>query len=383
MLTGNRTIVHLDLDAFFVSVELLKNSSLKGKPVIVGGSSDRGVVAACSYEARTFGVRSAMPARQARLLCPHAVWIKGDMESYSKYSAVVTEIISEQAPVMEKASIDEFYLDVSGMDKYFGCYKWTEELHKRIVKESGLPNTFCLAVNKLISKMGAAEAKPLGKLQVPAGNEKAFIAPLSVNKIPGVGPKTGYTLEKMGVRTISTLRQIAPVYLQKEFGTEQGVSLWHKANAEDDSPVVPYSEQKSLSTEQTFDTDTIDVNFLNEQLVEMTERLGFELRGMNKLTGCITLKIKYADFNTITQQKSIPYCGTDRHLLPVVKELFKKLYDRRQLVRLIGIRFTKLVQGNQQINLFTDTEETVNLYQAIDKMKKRFGVNAVTRAICL
>ena len=377
-----KSIVHFDLDSFYVSVERLKNSKLIGLPLIIGGSSNRGVVASCSYEARKYGVRSAMPIKQAKMLCPHAVFLSGDMEDYIKYSRLVTDIICDKAPIVEKASIDEFYLDISGLDKYFGCYKWTTEVQQFITKESGLPSTFCLSINKLISKMGAAEAKPNGKLQVPVGSEREFIAPMPVGKIPGVGDKTAYQLESQGIKTIRKLREMPPRYLEKEFG-KSGISLWHKANAQDDSPVVPYREQKSLSTEQTFEVDTMDIEFLNSRLVAMTEYLCHELRRLDKLAGTITVKIKYSDFNTYTQQKSIPSAATDNLILPVVKDLFERLYNRRQLVRLVGIKFSNLVQGKQQINLFTDTAATVNLYQAIDHIKNRFGEKAVTRAICL
>lgn len=380
--SAHKSIVHIDLDSFFVSVERLKNPGLIGKPVIIGGSSTRGVVASCSYETRQYGVRSAMPSTLARQLCPHALFIKGDMESYSQYSDLVTEIIKDKSPLFEKASIDEFYLDLTGMDRFFGCYKWTSELKKYIIKESGLPLSFCLAINKLISKMGAGEFKPDGSAEIQAGTEKDFIAPLSVQKIPGVGKVTTYQLFGMGIKTIRKLREIPPRYLEKEFG-KYGISLYKKANAEDDSPVEPYSEQKSLSTENTFDVDTTDIYYLNTVMIKMTESLAFQLRSMNKLTGCISVKIRYTDFQTTSRQKRIPYASADAGLIETVQELFKALYDRRQLIRLVGVRFSHLVHGNHQIDLFNDTASSISLYQAIDEMKKRFGPEAVTRAICL
>lgn len=238
----DRAILHLDLDAFFASVESLRNPSLKGKPLIVGGYSGRGVVASCSYEARRFGVRSAMPVRTALRLCPDAIVVRGDMEAYSRYSKMVSEIIAEQAPLFEKASIDEFYADLSGMDRYFGCWRWAVELRQRILRESGLPISMALAVNKLVAKIGAGEAKPNGEQLIEAGAEREYIAPLPVQKLPAVGEATARKLNLMGVRTIETLRRIPPRLLEREFG-QHGTLLWKRANAEDDSPVVPYHDQ--------------------------------------------------------------------------------------------------------------------------------------------
>ncbi|HHH54631.1 MAG TPA: DNA polymerase IV, partial [Bacteroidetes bacterium] len=186
----NRAILHMDLDTFFVSVERLQNSTFNDKPVIIGGMSNRGVVASCSYEARRFGVHSAMPMKMAKLLCPQAIFLRGDMDSYTKYSNLVTEVIKDSAPTYEKASIDEFYLDLTGMDKYFGCYKWSQELRSKVIKETGLPISTGLSINKLVSKIGTGEAKPNGALEVPQGQEKPFLAPLSVKKIPGIGKVT-------------------------------------------------------------------------------------------------------------------------------------------------------------------------------------------------
>lgn len=377
---AERTIMHMDLDAFFVSVERLKNSQLEGKPVIIGGSSDRGVVASCSYEARTFGVSSAMPIKMAKMLCPQGIYMKGDMESYSNYSSIVTEIISNNVPVYEKSSIDEFYTDLSGMDRFFGCFKYAKEIRKQIVKETGLPLSLALSINKLVSKIATNEVKPKGKIQIEAGREKRFIAPLSVKKIPGIGAKTFQHLSAMGVKKVETLSQIPIPFLEKEFG-KQGIVLWKKANAIDKSPVVPYSEAKSISTEQTFQQDTTNLDFLKSQLFYMSEKLGFKLRGQSKLTGCITVKIRYSDFNTYTQQKKIPLTATDQNIINIVMELFEKLYQKRLLVRLLGISLSHLVNGNYQITLFEDTAIMVRLYQAIDKIKNKYGNDSIMRVI--
>jgi DNA polymerase-4 len=378
-LNTERHIAHLDLDAFFVSVEQLRNSKLVGKPLLIGGSSDRGVVAACSYEARKFGIHSAMPMRTALRLCKEAVVIKSDFEEYSKYSRLVTDIIGDAVPLFEKASIDEFYVDLTGMDKYFGSRQFTDELKTKVVKESGLPISYGLASNKLISKVATNEVKPNGQLEIPFGKEKGFLAPLSIMKIPGVGKETGYKLLKMGVETVKMLSEIPVMMLQNMLG-KPGTDLWRKANGIDETPVVPYQEQKSISTENTFQQDTIDVGYLHSELVRMTEKIGFELRQQNKLTGCVTVKLRYSNFETFTKQLTIPYTNADHILLKVAKELFSKLYDRRLLVRLIGIRFTQLIPGNYQIRLYEDTQENINLFKAIDSVKKQFGEDKLIRA---
>ena len=374
-----RTIAHYDLDAFYVNVECLKDSRLKGKPLLVGGQSDRAVVAACSYEARKFGIRSAMPMKLARRLCPQAIVLSGDMESYSKYSRIVTDIIRESVPTFEKASIDEFYVDLSGMDKFFGSLKYSQELRQKVTKETGLPISNGLSINKLVSKVATDEAKPNGQLRIPFGEEKAFLSPLPIEKMPMVGPKTTELLRQMGVRTIKTLSEI-PVELMENLMGKSGTELWRRANGIDDSPVIPYHEQKSISTETTFESDTIDVRFMQAQLVKMTEQIGHDLRKQEKLTGCVTLKVRYSDFNTVTRQASIAYTSLDHDLIKVVKDLFAKLYDRRLLVRLLGVRFTHLVPGSHQISLFDESNEQIRLYQELDKLNFRYGRYLIMRA---
>lgn len=372
----------MDLDTFFVSVERLKNVFFNDKPVIIGGMSNRGVVASCSYEARYFGVHSAMPVKIARQLCPQAIFLKGDMDSYIRYSNLVSEVVEDSAPKYEKASIDEFYLDLTGMDRYFGCYTWAKELRNKIIKETGLPISIGLSINKLVSKIGTGEAKPNGSLEVPQGTEKPFLSPLSVKKIPGIGDVTYKKLSFLGVRKIETLRQIPPKLLQREFG-KNGLILWDKANAIDDTPVIPYSEQKSISKERTFNEDTLDIRMIKALLVDMTEKLAFELRHKDKLTSVITVKIRYADFNTYTKQRHIRYTANDRVLLHHVRELFDSLYQRRQLIRLVGVKFSGLTYGYYQMDMFEDTEKDISLLQSMDRIRDRFGINAITRAAAL
>lgn len=378
----DRNIIHLDLDAFFVAVECRNDKKLKGRPLIIGGSSRRGVVAACSYETRKFGVHSAMPMYLALQLCPDAKVISGDMEAYSQCSHEVTEIIAEAAPMFEKSSIDEFYIDASGMDRYFGAFKWAQELRKKIIKESQLPISLAMSVNKLVSKVATAEYKPNAEKHIFYGTEKDFLAPLAVEKIPMIGKQTASFLYDMGVRTVATLREMPINFLVSAFG-KNGISLWNKANGIDDSAVVPYSEQKSISTECTFDADTIDVKRLKSVLIAMVEKVAFTLRDQKKLASCVTVKIRYSNFDTETKQIHIPYTSSDHVLLRVVTELFHKLYNRRMLIRLVGVRLSGLVHGNHQITLFDDTAETINLYEAIDRIKHKHGVEKLIRATTL
>ena len=374
-----KTILHLDLDTFYVSVERLINTELKNKPLLVGGTSDRGVVAACSYETRGFGVHSGMPMRMAKELCPEAVIIRGNAGTYSKYSDVVTEIIKEKVPVFEKSSIDEFYADLSGMDKFFGSYKYASELRQKIIKETGLPISFGLSVNKVVSKVATNEAKPNNQLKIDFGLEKPFLAPLSIKKIPMVGDKTYQTLRNLGIRQVKTVQEMPMDIMQRVLGTN-GQVIWKRANGIDHTPVVPFCDRKSISTERTFDRDTIDVVKLKGILMAMTENLAYQLRRGDKLTACIAVKIRYSNFNTYSKQLRIPYTSADHILIPKILDMFNVLYHKRMLVRLIGIRFSHLVSGNYQINLFEDTKEALNLYQAMDYVRNRFGDRCVLRA---
>ncbi|MEM9142085.1 MAG: DNA polymerase IV [Bacteroidota bacterium] len=375
----HKTILHMDLDTFFVSVERLLHPELKSKPLLVGGITDRGVVAACSYETRGYGIHSGMPMRMARELCPEAKVIKGNAGTYSKHSDVVTEIIQERVPVFEKSSIDEFYADLSGMDRFFGSYKYATELRRKVIEETGLPISFGLSVNKVVSKVATNEAKPNNQLKIDFGEEKPFLAPLSIKKIPMVGDKTYQTLRNLGIRRIHTIQQMPMEIMQRVLGAN-GAVIWKRANGVDNTPVIPFCDRKSISTERTFDRDTIDVQKLKGILMAMTENLAYQLRRGNKLTACITVKLRYSDFNTYSKQLRIPYTSADHILIPKILELFHRLYNKRMLVRLVGIRFSHLVSGNYQINLFEDTEEALNLYQAMDYVRSRFGDRSVFRA---
>jgi DNA polymerase-4 len=293
---------------------------------------------------------------------------------------MITEIIAEEVPMYEKTSIDEFYMDLTGMDKFFGCYKLATELRQRIIRETNLPISFAMSANKTVSKVGTGEAKPNGQKEILFGTEKEFLAPLSIKKIPMVGDKTYQLLRGMGVMWIRTLQEMPMELLQQVLG-DNGSVIWRKAQGIDNSPVVPYSERKSISTERTFEQDTIDVKMLKGLLIGMTEKLAYQLRSEQKLTACVTVKIRYSDFNTYTMQARITYTSLDHILIDKVKELFDKLYQKRMLIRLIGIKFSHLVQGGHQYNLFDQTPEQIQLYMAMDKIRKRYGDEAVARAV--
>ena len=376
---AQRIIAHFDLDAFFVAVECINDPSLKGKPLIVGGHNERGVVAACSYEARKYGIHSAMPMKTAMRLCPHATVVSGTRGEYSKYSRWVTEIIASKAPLFEKASIDEFYIDLTGMDKYFQPYQWTIDLRQRIIDETKLPISFALASNKMVAKIATDEAKPNGYLHVPFGREREFLAPLKVNKIPGVGEQTFLTLKDFGIVTIGDLT-LQPVAVLEKFLGKYGAELFEKAHGIHHGEVIPYHEAKSISTENTFDENISDPETLLNELVQQTEKIAYELRQENKMAGCIAVKIRYADFETTSRQTTIPYTFYDDELIPKAKELFIKLHRQGTPVRLLGVRFSELTDEAVQTNLFSDVGRKSELYKAIDEVKNRFGKASITKA---
>lgn len=373
-----RYIAHFDLDAFFVSVEILKNPELKGKPLIVGGDGQRGIVAACSYEARKYGIQSAMPAMTAKRLCPHAIFLKGSYHEYSNYSRMVTNLISSSVPHYEKASIDEFYIDLSGMDKFFGIREFTKNLREKIIKETGLPISYGLSTSKLVSKMATNEAKPNGYLEIPAGKETAFLWPLTVDKIPMVGKQSVAQLQSMNIITIEQLAKTPVDQLEYNFG-KWGKRMWEKAHAIDNNPVEPYSEQKSLSHENTFHEDYSDVTILYKELVRLCEKTAFDLRKEQRLTGCVTVKIRYHDFETVSRQEVIDFTALDDVLMLKVKSIFNKLYKKGSKVRLLGVRFSHLIPFNVQMNLFDQSEEKFQLYKTIDKIKTQFGQDMITK----
>ena len=374
-----RLVAHFDLDAFFVSVECLNDPSLKGIPLAVGGTGDRSVVAACSYEARNFGVHSAMPVRTAQKLCPQLRIVNGTRSEYSRYSRIVTELIASSSPLFEKASIDEFYIDLTGMDRFFNPLEWTQNLRQKIIDTTQLPISFGMGANKMIAKIATDEAKPNGWLFVEPGKEIEFLDPLKVNKIPGVGEQTFRDLLQLGIEYIHELRQANPEWLVRQLG-KYGNELWNKAHGIHTAMVSPYQEAKSVSTEITYDHDISDSSFLHRELVRMTEKLAFELRQENKMTGCITLKIRYPDFETNSRQTTIPYTFYEDELLPQARLLFQQLYRKGKPVRLMGVKLSELTDGARQTNLFQDLNRKADLYKAIDSVKNQFGKSAINKA---
>lgn len=377
-----RAIIHMDLDAFFVSVECLRDDRLRGIPLIIGGKDGRGVVTSCSYEARKFGVHSAMPTRLALQLCPDAKVISGDMEAYGYHSKMVTDIIAEDAPAFEKSSIDEFYVDASGMDRFFNTFQWAKKLRKRIIHETGLPISLGLSTNKLVAKVATGEIKPNGAKHVDRGTESEFLSPLPVRKIPSIGPKTTLFLAEMGITHVHLLRKMPLKLLEKAFG-KNGRALWLKAHGIDHTPIHQYEERKSISTECTFMQDSIDIPKMKSMLTAMVERLCHTLREENRLTSCVAVKIRYANFDTETKQQHVNYTSSDQGILQTVIRLYDALYTRRMRLRLIGVRLSGLVHGHHQIDLFEDTQESLELYQAMDHIKTLHGPHKIIRASTL
>ncbi|MEL6835967.1 MAG: DNA polymerase IV [Bacteroidota bacterium] len=378
----NRSIIHLDLDCFFVACEILRDNRLRGKPIIVGGKSDRGVVASCSYEARHFGVRSAMPIRYALQRCPEALVIRGDMDMYSNYSHLVTTIIRELSPAFEKASIDEFYIDMTGMDTFYASYQWAQELEQAIYRESGLDISFGLSINKTVAKMATNEGKPRAQLEVPLPEVRPFLNPLSVSKIPQIGKQTFRILSRSGIRRIRTLAEMPVAFMVNLLG-KNGRTIWERANGIDERPIVPYNEKKSISAERTFTQDTIDIIYLRAQLLKLTEGLAYELRQSGRLASVVSVKLRYTNFDTHSKQRRIPYTANDQQLIRVVHELFGQLYERRMLIRLVGVKLSGLVQGYVQMDLFEDTGEQTALNNALDEVRRKFGKSAIQRAVNL
>jgi DNA polymerase-4 len=371
-------IAHFDLDAFFVSVECILDPSLKGKALILGGSKERGVVSTCSYEARKYGVRSAMPMARAMALCPHATVVKSSRGQYGKFSQWVTDIIAAKAPIYEKASVDEFYIDLTGMDRFFDPLQWTIELRNEIIETTKLPISFGLASNKMVAKMATNAAKPNGYLHIIAGKEQEFLAPLSVGEIPGVGEHMLKTLNTLGILTIHDL-SLFPTQLLEQYIGKYAEVLKQKSLGIYQGAIHTHHEAKSISTEQTFFENTNDLDFLYAELLKMTEKLGHQLRQESKMTRCVAVKLRYPDFTTQTKQVAILPSSYDDELIKVIRDLFLHLYDQQKSLRLIGVRFSDLVEHSVQTNLFENSLKKEKLYGAIDNVKKRFGKKSINR----
>jgi DNA polymerase-4 len=312
-------------------------------------------------------------------LCPQAIVLPGSRGEYSRFSRWVTDIIAAKAPVFEKASIDEFYIDLSGMEKYHKPYEWTIALREEIMEKTGLPISFGIATSKMVAKIATDEAKPNGYLIIPPGKEAEFLGPLKMSKIPGVGEQTYRTLQEMGVEFIRDVFKVPPAYLEQRLG-KYGLELIQKAQGISSSQLHSYHEAKSVSSENTFHENTDDMEFLMRELVRMTEKVAHELREDNLMAGVIAVKIRYPNFETTSRQTTIPYTFYDDELIPVAKDLFHKLYRPGEKVRLMGVRLAELTNEAVQTNLFSDKQKKADLYKAIDGVKDRFGRNSLGKA---
>jgi len=373
-----RAILHFDLDFFFTSIECRNNDSLRGRPLLIGSMEGRSMVSACNYEAWRYGIRAGMPMMVALQRCPDATVLRGDIELYQRESSVITSIIAEESPLFEKAALDQFYIDLTGVDRYLGCTQWSKELRARIHKETGLGLSAGLAVNKLVAKVGAREAKPSGECFVAQGEETGFLAPLSVRRLPALGPSTQHRLSILGVHKIAQLREIPPVMLRREFG-KPGLSIWRKAWGKDDSPVIPYQEELSLSREHTFSEDTIDIDLLEATLGQMVIALAFELRERQQVCANVKLKIRYADHNTYRRQLRLGPTANDQDLRSAARRLLRELFQRRQRIRLIELSLDQLSHGYRQLGLFDENPKDTQLQQAMDKIQRRFGEGKIER----
>ena len=376
-----RRIMHIDMDAFFVSVEQVINPDLKGKPVVVGGKPDRrGVVAAASYEARAFGLHSAMPLATANRLCPQAIFIEGNFARYREASRKFMAILADFSPYLEPVSLDEAYLDVTGFESLHGSIRQMAlAIKKRTLGELGLCASVGIANSKIVAKVASELSKPDGLLEVPPGKERSFLEPLPVTKLPGVGQRSERVLKNLGISTIGQLAAMPPGVLKRHFGT-YGEHLHNHASGIDDRKVEPPGPAKSISRETTFEKDTGDTTRLKGTLRYLSERIGSDLRQQGKLAKCITLKLRYADFTTISRQQTLSQPGdTDQAIFDTGFNLLKKELSReKQLVRLIGIGVSNLVETGRQLNLLESSlQRQEKLNKVIDRIRNKYGFTAI------
>jgi DNA polymerase-4 len=398
-----RAIIHIDLDAFFVAVEQLDDPTLIGRPVIVGGRADaRGVVSSASYEARRFGVRSAMPTAQALRLCPEAIVLPGSRGRYSEMSRRVMALLREHTPLVEQISIDEAFLDVSGTEAQYGPpARLAETIQARIQSELGLSASLGVASNKLVAKIASDFRKPHGITVVPPGEEAGFLAPLPVRKLWGVGEVTSRELSRLGVQTIGDLAQLPLETLRQAFGSH-GEGLWRGAHGIDDSPVVTEHEIKSLSREETFARDTRDVALMQRELLRLSDSVAASLRRHGLAARTVSLKLRYADFKTLTRQRTLAApADSGAELYEQALALFEIAWDRRRAVRLLGVGASGLTESAGQLRLFeiagedagtagqrakereASRERRARLDAALDRIRQRFGDAAIQRASLL
>jgi len=374
-----QTIFHLDLDTFFVSVERILDPSLEGKPVIVGADPHgRGVISACSYEARKFGLHSAMPIGRAYKLCPQGIYLRGHFSEYVHYSKGVKAILEKYAPVIEQASIDEFYMDFSGCEKIYGTYpELARFLQREIKNRLQLPSSIGIGSNKNIAKIGSDYNKPMGVTYVPAGKEKEFLAQLAVEKMPGVGKVTLKDLRAKGIYTIGDIAKLPMEYFSTDLG-KAGIDLWKRANGAGTEYLTIEREQKSMSKETTFETDVIDKGLMERTLFELTGKVSQTLRNHNFMASTISIKLRYSDFQTIDRARTIQPTDDDKIIYETALDLFRKAYARRVSVRLIGIHLSKFSQFAEQGYLFeTSDEKRKKMLDAINLVRAKYGFGSV------
>lgn len=386
---SRRVIFHVDMDAFFVSVEELFDPSLKGKAVVVGGKGhERGVVSAASYEARKYGVHSAMPLRTAYQRCPHAIFLDGHRDRYVEYSHKVRRVLQEFAPIVSMASIDEAYLDITGTFRLYGPpFAAAHELHTRIQRETNLRCSIGIATSRLVAKVCSDLAKPNGILEVLPGMEAAVLAPLPVEKIPGVGKVTREALATFGVRRVADLRLVDESVLERRFG-KWGLALAGKARGEDaggwfDEELGAQDDPKSVSHEHTFDTDTADVAQLESVLAHLSEKVGQRLREKGLHARTIQLKLRDERFRTITRAVTLSHrSNLDAEIFQEARSLFRKNWKSGTLVRLIGVNASGLDPQEGQLGLLDGErhQRWQQAFQAVDALRAKFGGNPVSLA---
>lgn len=380
-----RSILHVDLDAFFVAVERLRDPSLAGKPVVVGadprGGKGRGVVAAASYEARAYGLHSAMPMREAWRLCPHAVYLPGSFDRYRDAARAVRRVFRRFTPAVDPVSIDEAYLDLTGTDRLHGPPAATAERIRRAIREeTGLPASLGLASSRTVAKIASELAKPEGFLWVWPGREAAFLAPLPLERMPGIGPATLEALKRFNLRRLGDLARLDPELLGLAFG-ERGPQLFARARGEDDgAEIAPRELPKSISRECTFGEDTTDPAFCEAMLHYLTERACRDLRGHRMTARTVTLKLRYRDFTTVTRSATLMTpTDSDRVVAGTARDLFRVAYARRVQVRLLGVGLSNLIRAAPQLDLFADPRELAweRLLAPLDRLRSRYGFDAV------
>jgi DNA polymerase IV len=374
-------IMHVDMDAFFVSVELLARPELRGKAVVVGGARDqRGVVTSASYEARKFGVHSAMALRTAAKLCPHAVFLSSHYELYGKYSDRVATILSKYSPIVEMASIDEAYIDLTGTEKLHGPpLEAAHKLLTEITASTDLPCSGGLASTRLVAKIASEQAKPRGLVWVPSGSEEAFLAPLAVRRIPGIGKVTDAGLKAMGIETIAQLQTLSPERLEQSFGA-WGQALHRKARGIDAYEFFVDAESKSISHNQTFGEDTHDREQLEATLSYLCQKAVKRMRDAGQHSRTVTLTLRFANFVTITRSESLPDASDlDSVFLAIIRKLFSRAWDGKANLRLVGVALSSFSGGPQQFDLLDPErrEKLERLAKATDRLRDKFGFSKV------